>query len=170
MSGTGISWAICKSAPRSRQTTTPAPHRSVFLQTGCPSCRPTNSVKALKALFDRVLACKTTRRRQRYLRRSSEEAAAVSPTSESNGRISCESCLLTTHTSTLEPDPRSPSTPAAIASRTSCVTSSRYSMHHRQWQIEGGQVGYRSQSVDTWPHRAVLAGDDTGFSPSSPSP
>ena len=23
-------------------------HRSVFLQAGCPSCRPTNSVKALK--------------------------------------------------------------------------------------------------------------------------
>jgi len=38
---------ICKSAPRSRQITTPAPHRSVFLQAGCPSCRPTNSVKAL---------------------------------------------------------------------------------------------------------------------------
>jgi len=49
VSGSGISWAICKSAPRSRQTTTPAPHHSVFLQTGCPSCRPTNSVKALKA-------------------------------------------------------------------------------------------------------------------------
>ena len=40
---------ICKSAPRSRQITTPAPHHSVFLQAGCPSCRPTNSVKALKA-------------------------------------------------------------------------------------------------------------------------
>ena len=26
MSGSGISWAICKSAPRSRQITTPAPH------------------------------------------------------------------------------------------------------------------------------------------------
>jgi len=38
---------ICKSAPRSRQITTPAPHH--FLQAGCPSCRPTNSVKALKA-------------------------------------------------------------------------------------------------------------------------
>ena len=45
----GISWAICKSAPRSRQITTPAPHHSVFLQAGCPACRPTNSVKALKA-------------------------------------------------------------------------------------------------------------------------
>ena len=30
VSGSGISWAICKSAPRSIQTTTPAPHRSVF--------------------------------------------------------------------------------------------------------------------------------------------
>ena len=30
MSDSGISWAICKSAPRSRQITTPAPHRSVF--------------------------------------------------------------------------------------------------------------------------------------------
>ena len=45
----GISWAICKSTPRSRQITTPAPHRSSFLQTGCPSWCPTNSVKALKA-------------------------------------------------------------------------------------------------------------------------
>ena len=30
VSGSGISWAICKSAPCSRQTTTPAPHHSVF--------------------------------------------------------------------------------------------------------------------------------------------
>jgi len=47
LSGSGISWAICKSAPRSRQITTPAPHHSVFLQARCPSWRPTNSVKAL---------------------------------------------------------------------------------------------------------------------------
>jgi len=32
--------------------TTPAPHQ--FLQAGCPSCRPTNSVKALKALIKRT--------------------------------------------------------------------------------------------------------------------
>ena len=51
VSGSGISWTICKSAPRSRQITTPAPHRSGFLQAGCPSCRPTNSVKALKAVL-----------------------------------------------------------------------------------------------------------------------
>ena len=30
VSGSGISWAICKAAPRSRQITTPAPHSSVF--------------------------------------------------------------------------------------------------------------------------------------------
>jgi len=48
VSGSGISCAVCKSAPRSRQITTPVPHHSVFLQAGCPSCRPTNGVKALK--------------------------------------------------------------------------------------------------------------------------
>jgi len=49
VSCSGISWAIYKSAPRSRQITTPAPHHSSFLQARCPSCRPTNNVKALKA-------------------------------------------------------------------------------------------------------------------------
>ena len=49
MSGSGVSWAVCKSAPCCRQITMPAPNHSVFLQAGCPSCRPTNSVKALKA-------------------------------------------------------------------------------------------------------------------------
>jgi len=37
VSGSGISWAICKSAPRSRQITTPAPHHSVT----CNLCRRT---------------------------------------------------------------------------------------------------------------------------------
>jgi len=49
VSGSSISWAVCKSAPRFRQIgslTTPAPDHSVFLQAGCPSCRLTNSVKA----------------------------------------------------------------------------------------------------------------------------
>ena len=48
VSGSGISWAVCKSTPRSRQITMPAPHHWSFLQAGCPSCRPTNNVKALK--------------------------------------------------------------------------------------------------------------------------
>jgi len=30
VNGSGISWVICKSAPRSRQITTPTPHHSVF--------------------------------------------------------------------------------------------------------------------------------------------
>jgi len=57
VSGSGISWAICKSAPRSRQTTTPP---LSFLQAGCPSCHPTNSVKALKAplsTYQSILLC-----------------------------------------------------------------------------------------------------------------
>ena len=42
-------WTICISfAPHSRQITMPVPHQSVVLQAGCPSCRSTNSVKALK--------------------------------------------------------------------------------------------------------------------------
>jgi len=49
VSDSDISWAICKSASHSRQKTMPAPHSSGFLQAGCPSCHPTNSVKALKA-------------------------------------------------------------------------------------------------------------------------
>ena len=44
VSGSGISWAICKSAPRSRQITTPAPHRSVFYRPGAlPAAQPTAS-------------------------------------------------------------------------------------------------------------------------------
>jgi len=33
VSGSGISWAICKSAPRSRQITTPAPHARLIIWT-----------------------------------------------------------------------------------------------------------------------------------------
>jgi len=49
VSGSGISWAICKSAFHARQITTPAFRHSVFLQAVCPSCHQTNNVKALKA-------------------------------------------------------------------------------------------------------------------------
>ena len=45
VSGSGISWAICKSAPCSRQITMPVPHHSVFLQAGCPSCRQLTASK-----------------------------------------------------------------------------------------------------------------------------
>ena len=44
VSGSGISWAICKSAPRSRQMTIPAPHRSVFYRPDAfPAAQPTAS-------------------------------------------------------------------------------------------------------------------------------
>jgi len=49
MGHSGISWDICRLfAPRSRQITMPVPYHSVFLQSGCSSCRRTNRVKALK--------------------------------------------------------------------------------------------------------------------------
>jgi len=35
--------------------TMPASHHSVFLQAGCPSCLPTNSVRALKATATVIL-------------------------------------------------------------------------------------------------------------------
>ena len=44
MSGSGISWAICKSAPQSRQTTTPVPYHSVFYRPDAlPATKPTVS-------------------------------------------------------------------------------------------------------------------------------
>ena len=44
VSGSGIRWAICKSAPRSRQITTPAPHHSVFYRPDAlPATQPTVS-------------------------------------------------------------------------------------------------------------------------------
>ena len=44
VSGSGISWAVCKSAPRSRQITTPAPHHSVFYRPDAlPATQPTAS-------------------------------------------------------------------------------------------------------------------------------
>jgi len=41
----------------------PAPHHSSFLQAGCPSCHPTNSIKALKAV-----QCNTTQNKHKKLK------------------------------------------------------------------------------------------------------
>ena len=50
VSGSGISWAVCKFAHRSRQITMPSPHHSVFYRPDAlPATQPTVS-KALKAL------------------------------------------------------------------------------------------------------------------------
>ena len=52
MSGSGISWAICKSAPCSRQTTTPVPHHSVFYR---PDALPAAQPTASKHWYDKWL-------------------------------------------------------------------------------------------------------------------
>jgi len=49
VSGSGISWAICKSAPRSRQITTPAPHHSVFYRPDALPVAQPNNASARKA-------------------------------------------------------------------------------------------------------------------------
>ena len=44
VSGSGISWAVCKSAPRSREITMPASHHSVFYRPDAlPAAQPTAS-------------------------------------------------------------------------------------------------------------------------------
>ena len=44
VSGSGIRWAVCKSAPRSRQIAMPAPHHSVFYRLDAlPATQPTAS-------------------------------------------------------------------------------------------------------------------------------
>jgi len=58
VSGSGISWAMCKSAPRCMQITTPAPHHSVFYRPDAlPAAQPTaskhwrqNIIKALNGI------------------------------------------------------------------------------------------------------------------------
>ena len=57
VSGSGIRWATCKSAPRSRQRTTPTPHHSFF--TGRMSFLSPNSIKALKAISVIIMTTKT---------------------------------------------------------------------------------------------------------------
>jgi len=53
--GSGISWSICKAfAPCSRQIRCQY-LTTQFLQAGCPSCHPTNSARALKALYCNVI-------------------------------------------------------------------------------------------------------------------
>jgi len=60
--GSGISWAICKSAPSSRQITMPAPHHSVFYRPDAlPAAQPTASkhccVKTTKMFLRKKNIC-----------------------------------------------------------------------------------------------------------------
>jgi len=68
MSGSGISWAICKSASCSSQITTPAPHHSVFYRPDAlPAAQPTVSehwrhymymyIDTIKIIYKLDLSC-----------------------------------------------------------------------------------------------------------------
>ena len=57
VSGSSISWAICKSAPRSRQITTPAPHHSVFYRPDAlPAAQPTASKQWRQSKKDQLIS------------------------------------------------------------------------------------------------------------------
>ena len=58
VSGSGISWAICKSAPCSRQITMPAPHCSVFYRLDAlPAAQPTASEHWKHVSFMQICDC-----------------------------------------------------------------------------------------------------------------
>ena len=65
VSGSGISWAICKSAPHPKQITTSAPHHSVFYR---PDALPVAQPTASKHWRDRELIIQET---YTYLRSNS---------------------------------------------------------------------------------------------------
>jgi len=50
VSGSGIHWAICKSAPHSRQITTPAPHHSVFFTGRMPFLLPNQQCQSTEGM------------------------------------------------------------------------------------------------------------------------
>ena len=58
VSGSGINWAICKSAPRSRQITTPAPHRSSFYRPGAIPCAQPTESKHWRQYYSQITATK----------------------------------------------------------------------------------------------------------------
>jgi len=52
VSGSGISWAICKSAPRPRQITMPASHHSVFFTGRMPNQQRQSTEGSTTALYN----------------------------------------------------------------------------------------------------------------------
>ena len=61
VSGSGICWAVCKSAPHSRQITTPAPHHSVFYRPDAlPDAQPTASKHWIK--YTEAISSNSTRK------------------------------------------------------------------------------------------------------------
>ena len=64
VSGSGISWAICKSAPRSRQITMPAPHHSVFFTVRMPFLPPNQQRQSTEGSVRNLSACKCKSKRK----------------------------------------------------------------------------------------------------------
>ena len=52
VSGSGISWAICKSAPRSRQITMPVPHHSKFFTGRMPFLPPNQQRQSTEGTYN----------------------------------------------------------------------------------------------------------------------
>ena len=55
--GSGISWTICKSAPSSRQITTPAPHRSSFFTGRMPFLPPNQQRQSTEGILFMLPLC-----------------------------------------------------------------------------------------------------------------
>ena len=55
--GSGISWTICKSAPSSRQITTPAPHRSSFFTGRMPFLPPNQQCQSTEGILFMLPVC-----------------------------------------------------------------------------------------------------------------
>jgi len=65
VSGNGISWAICKFAPRPREVTTPASHHSVFYRPeALHATQPTASKHFRNILNDKKTSCITNEAKQ----------------------------------------------------------------------------------------------------------
>ena len=58
VSGSGISWAICKSARHSRQITTPAPYHSVFFTGRMPFLPPNQQRQSTEGISDYTIYTK----------------------------------------------------------------------------------------------------------------
>ena len=79
-SGSSISWAICKSAPCSRQITTPAPHHSVFYRLDALSAAQPPASKHVKYIF--ICEC-------RY-----RDSVATSPWKSTGPLPRCYKCVI----------------------------------------------------------------------------
>jgi len=64
VSGSGISWAICKSASRSRQITTPVPHHSKFFTGRMPFLPPNQQCQSTEGTEHATLIVSNIMRKQ----------------------------------------------------------------------------------------------------------